>query len=285
MSTPPLTTRRPEILLAVLLSGCLVALSLQVRRPTGETLGERWLQSLLAPFVDTVAGVRTAAGGVSEWSSSRRALLAENARLRGTVERLEADLLRLRDSERDRDRLLALFGAHPSPPAGTLAARLVAVESAGAFRTALLDRGEGDGVAPDAVVVAAEGVLGRVVAVGSGTARVQLLSDRLAAAGVVLARQGRAAVARGDGKGGAAVHYVPAIEPVEPGDLIVTSGTDGIYPGDLRVGTVKTVTRGSESLFWEIQVAMAADPARTARVFVLPPVKKSDVRPGAPGRK
>jgi len=285
MSTPPLTSRRPEILLAILLSACLVALSLQVRRPTGETVGERWLQSLLAPFVDVVAGVRTVSGDVGEWSSSRRALFAENRRLRETAEALEAALLRLRDVERDRDRLLALLGTHATPPAGTVAARLVAVESAGPFRTALLDRGADDGVKPGAVVVAAEGLLGRVVAVGAGTARVQLLSDRLAAAGVLLARQGRAAVARGDGKGGATILYVPTIEAVETNDPIVTSGTDGLYPTDLPVGRVLSVTRKADSLFWDIQVAMAADPARTARVFVLPPVRTSDVPAGGTARR
>ncbi|HUM03769.1 MAG TPA: rod shape-determining protein MreC [Thermoanaerobaculia bacterium] len=285
MSTPPLTSRRPEILLAILLSACLVALSLQVRRPTGETVGERWLQSVLAPFVDVVAGVRTASGDVGEWSSSRRALLAENRQLRETAEALEATLLRLRDVERDRDRLLALLGTHATPPAGTVAARLVEVESAGPFRTALLDRGADDGVKLGAVVVAAEGLLGRVVAVGAGTARVQLLSDRVAAAGVLLARQGRAAVARGDGKGGATILYVPTIEAVETNDPIVTSGTDGLYPTDLPVGRVLSVTRKADSLFWDIQVAMAADPARTARVFVLPPLRTSDIPAGAAARR
>ncbi len=284
MANPPLTSRRPEILLAMLLAGCLVALSLQVRRPSGETVGERWLQSLVSPFVDAVAGVRAAAGGAAEWSSSRRALLDENRRLRETAESLEADLLRLRGVERDRDRLLAFFGAHKAPPAGTLPASLVAVESAGLFRSALLDRGESDGVVPGGVVVAADGLLGRVVAVGAGSARVQLLSDRVAAAGVLLVRQGRAAVARGDGRGGATILYVPMIEAVEPGDPVVTTGTDGLYPSDLPVGRVSSVTR-SGSLFWEIQVTMAADPAKSARVFVLPPVRPSDIPAAGPARR
>jgi rod shape-determining protein MreC len=284
MSPPPLTARRPEILLAILLSACLVGLSIQVRRPTGETAGERWLQSAVAPFVDAVIGVRSAATGVAEWSSSRSALLSENRRLKATTEALESELLRLHDIERDRDRLLALAAAYPKTPSGTLAARLVTVESAGPFRTALLDRGASDHVALGAVVVAAEGLLGRVVAVGASTARVQLLSDSAAAAGVLLARQGRAAVARGDGKHGASVLYVPTIETVELNDPIVTSGTDGIYPNDLTVGRVASVQRKSDSLFWDIQVAMAADPAKTARVFVLPPVKRSDIPAGTRGR-
>ncbi len=99
MPTPPLTTRRPEILLALLLTACLVALSLQVRRPSGETVGERWLQSALGPFVGSVAAVRDAALDVGRWSSSRGALLSENRRLAAKVEALDGELLRLHDVE------------------------------------------------------------------------------------------------------------------------------------------------------------------------------------------
>jgi rod shape-determining protein MreC len=285
MSTPPLATRRPEILLALLLSACLVALSLQVRRPGGETVGERWLQSVVSPFVQIVVSVRNGAGSVSVWAATRSGLLSENRRLRSHVESLEAELLRLHDAERDRDRLLALLGAFPSPPPGTLPARLVSVESAGPFRTALLDRGAEAGIRSGSAVVAADGLLGRVVAVGDHTARVQLLSDRAAAAGVVLAKQERAAVARGDGEGGVTVSYIPTIEAVEVNDLVVTSGTDGVYPNDLPVGRVASVARSTKTpLFWEIRVAPAAEPARTSLVFVLPPVQRSDIPAGTPAR-
>ena len=285
MSSPPLASRRPEILLGILLSACLVALSLQVRRPDGDTVGERWLQSALSPFVELVAAVRSGGTSVATWSATRGTLLSENRKLHSRVESLEAELLRLRGVEHDRDRLLALFGSYPTPPHGTLPARLVAVESAGPFRTALLDRGAADGVEPGSGVVAAEGLLGRVVAVGARTARVQLLSDRAAAAGVILVRQGRAAVARGDGRGGVTVYYVPTIEVVEKNDAIVTAGTDGVYPNDLAVGRVASVERSTATpLFWEIHVAPAADPMRTSLVFVLPPVRKSDVPAGTPAR-
>src|SRR5512143_1518160 len=126
MSSPPLASRRPEILLGILLSACLAALSLQVRRPDGDTVGERWLQSALSPFVEIVGAVRSGGASVATWSATRRTLLSENERLRSSVESLEAELLRLRGVEHDRDRLLALFGSYPAPPSGTLPARLVA---------------------------------------------------------------------------------------------------------------------------------------------------------------
>jgi len=275
MATSSFASRRPEILLATLLSVCLVVLSLQVRRPNGRTVGEGWLLSAVAPVVELVASTREAAGSVSERIATRGRLLAENDALRDEVQRLSAEVLRLRDSERDRVRLMELFGAYPYPPPGTHPARLIAADSAGPFRAALLDRGASDGIQVGGVVVAAEGLIGRVVALGTRTARVQLLGDSTAAVGVLLARSGRAAVAHGD-RGNVIVQWVPTIEPVGTGDLLVTSGTDGIYPAGLPVGRVLALSRGS-SLFWDIQLGLSADPGRGFLVFVLPPLRRVDV--------
>ncbi len=282
MAAPTLAERRPEIFLAVLLSLCLVTLSLQVRRPGGRTVGESWLLTAVSPFVDLVTSVRSGLQEVGTWAASRRALRVENRALTAEVEQLRGELLRLRDAEEDKGRLLELFGEQPSPPPGTIPARLIAVESSGPFRTALLDRGASDGLRLDGVVLARGGLLGRVIALGPRTARVQLLSDNTAAVGVLLRHGtsgGRAAVARGDGKESVSVEYVPTIEPVESNDAVVSSGTDGVYPGGLPVGRVASVRR-NKTLFWEIQVSAAADPHGESLVFVLPPVRKSDVTSG-----
>ena len=283
MAAPTLAERRPEIFLAVLLSLCLVALSLQVRRAGGRTVGESWLLTAVSPFVNLVTGVRSGLAEVGTWATSRRALRVENRVLTDEVERLRAELLRLRDAEKDKGCLLELFGAQPSPPPGTVPAHLIAVESSGPFHTALLDRGASDGLQLDGVVLVRGGLLGRVIALGRQTARMQLLSDNTAAVGVLLTRAGRGervAVAKGDGIGGVSVEYVPTIEPVEPSDVLVSSGTDGLYPGGLAVGRVASV-RHNKTLFWEIHVLAAADPHRESLVFVLPPVRKSDVTSGA----
>jgi rod shape-determining protein MreC len=279
VASPSLVARRPEVLLAVLLSLCLVGLSLQVRRPGGRTAGQTWLLAATSPFVEAVTSLRAGAADVGAWASSRRTLFAANRALSSEVERLEGELLRLRDAESDKKRLLELLAAQPSPPAGTAPARLIAIESSGPFRTGLLDRGSSDGVLVDGVVVAPGGLIGRVIAIGPRTARLQLLTDTTAAVGVLLSRGARAAVAKGDGKGGIAVEYVPTIEPVEKNDLVVSSGTDGVYPNGLPVGRVSAVTRKS-TLFWEIQLEPAADPQRETLVFVLPPVRRPDVQGG-----
>lgn len=273
MATARLSARRPEMVLAILLSGCLVLLSLQVRTRSGRPLGETWLLEAASPGIWLIAQVRTGASNVSDWFQTRTALVKEKRSLTRRVAELESELLRLRDADSDRTRLLELFGAHGTPPPGTHAARLIALETSG-LRSALLDRGSSDGLQPGGVVVSPAGLLGRVVSVSPGAARVQLLSDRTAAVGVLLPRSGRAAVAQGDGAGGVNVQYVPipAAPEVTADDVVVTSGTDGVYPKDLVVGRVAVVKRSSHSLSLEIPVTLSADPHRESVVFVLPPV-------------
>lgn len=282
MSVRPLAVRRPEILLALLLSGCLVLLSLQVRRPNGRTVGEMWLLSAMSPLVGAVAGVRGGAADFAQAASTRTMLLRENKRLKAQLSEAQAEVLRLRSAEEDTRRLMELFGMQPQPLPGTRPARLVAVESSSLFRSAMLDRGASDDLETGGVVVSPEGLIGRIVALGAHTSRVQLLSDRTAAVGVVLPRISRAAVAHGNARGGVTVLYVPTIEKVEKGDPVVTSGTDGVYPPDLAIGRISSVNRKS-SLFWDLEVSVSADPARASLVFVLPPVPKPDVTKG-PGR-
>jgi len=276
MSTSPLAARRPEIVLGILLTGCFVLSSLQVRTQRGKTAGEEMLLSATAPLVRLTAEIRGLATGAAERLSTRAALVSENTDLKRRLAEANAEMLRLRNAERDRARLLELFGPHPAPPAGTRAAHIVSLggETSGLFRTALLDEGETAGIRPDSVVVAPSGVLGRVVAVGRSTSRVQLLSDRTAAAGVILPRTGRVAVVKGDGESGVNVNYVQivAASEVAADDVIVTSGTDGIYPGNLKIGTISMVKRSSHSQYLELPVVLSADPGREQLVFVLPPV-------------
>jgi rod shape-determining protein MreC len=272
MPLAPFAGRRPVAILALLLSGCAVALSLQVRRPGGQTVAEGWILDVIGVGVRGVAGLRDAVRAMEERISGRERLLEGNEALRRRALELERELLLLRDAERERQRLLALYAAHPSAPSQSRVARMVSLVTAGPFHSALLDRGRAEGIEADGVVVGLRGLLGRIVGTGQTTARVQLLSDRVAAIGVLLPRTGRVAVARGNGTAGISVEYVPVSGDVLAGDLVVTSGTDGIYPRDLPVGTIEAVRRGGASLFLELPVRLAARPEAETTVFVFPRV-------------
>lgn len=127
----------------------------------------------------------------------------------------------------------------------TVSARVIAGDATPYFRTVTIDRGTADGVRRDSAVVSPDGVVGRVVGdPGPRAAKVQLLVDRTAAAGVLIERTRAAGVVRGDtDQALLRMEYVSTRDDVEPGDLVVTSGIDGIYPKGFPIGEVEDVRR------------------------------------------
>jgi rod shape-determining protein MreC len=123
-------------------------------------------------------------------------------------------------------------------------------------------------------VLSTTGVVGRVFAVGPYAARVQVLLDRDSGAGVMLERSRVAGVISGQVAGPGAgsedllLKYVPELADVVVGDLVVTSGTDRIYPKGLVVGRVRFVGKGS-GLFREIRVESSARFDRLEEVLVV----------------
>jgi rod shape-determining protein MreC len=141
-------------------------------------------------------------------------------------------------------------------------------------------------------VVTPGGIVGRVVATSPWTAQVMLITDEKAAAGAVVGQLGASNAlgsVRGVGQSGLVeMRYVSGLEKVDPGDYVVTTGQDAIYPPGLNVGEVVEVKHGSatqphvifikpsarlESLS-EVAVLQYHPPQRTAPDQVLPNVEK-----------
>ena len=113
--------------------------------------------------------------------------------------------------------------------------------------TVTIDRGKDDGIEPDMAVIAARGVVGRVInPVSAHAATVQLLIGHSAAVAVTFERS----KAGGMAVGGSIdppleAKFVPVLAEVQSGEHVMTSGQDGIYPPGLLVGTVERVSRAN----------------------------------------
>src|SRR2546430_903788 len=79
-------------------------------------------------------------------------------------------------------------------------------------------------------VIAPTGVVGRIVTLAPRAAKVQLLVDRNAGAGALVERSRAQGVVLGTGEELLRMDYVSGVADVQPGDTVVTSGIDGIYP-------------------------------------------------------
>jgi rod shape-determining protein MreC len=116
-------------------------------------------------------------------------------------------------------------------------------------------------------VISPAGVVGRVVLPSARAAKVQMLIDRNAAAGALIERTRAQGIVVGQGDS-LRMQYVPGTADVKPGDLVVTSGIDRIYPKGFVIGTVDVVDRGPGT-YHEISVRPAVDFSRLEEVLVV----------------
>jgi rod shape-determining protein MreC len=186
-----------------------------------------------------------------------RGVRAENETLRSRVAELEIRLQEQRDQALRADRLQGLLDLKPSVSVPTLAAEVIAGSPIPGILTVTIDKGTTDGVQENMAVIASNGVVGRIIGpVASHAARVQLLIDHNgpAAAGAVTerARAGGMVVGRDDDPP-LRMDLVSNLSDVVPGDVVVTSGADGIYPRGFVIGRVEASTRG-DSLYRTITV-------------------------------
>jgi len=157
----------------------------------------------------------------------------------------------------------------------TTAAEIIGAASTPDFRTVTIDKGSQEGLAVDMAVIAPAGIVGRVVIPSQRASKVQLLIDRNAAAGAIVARSRAQGVVVGTGETRLRMDYVSTSSDVVVGDTVVTSGVDGIYPKGLVIGRVDNIDKTSGA--WQIGIVPAVDFSSLEQVLVvLAPTSTSD---------
>jgi rod shape-determining protein MreC len=277
---------RELILVAFLLLVPLGVFLANAKNPADRSWLDRAVLTVTSPVERVLAWAVT--GVLEAWDGY---VALRRARERATGLSREVDALRM---ERDRllqeraeaERLRRLLGlAEAAPEADHLGARVIGVRLGPSGRQILtLDRGADQGVGRLMPVVVADGLLGRIHSVTGSTAEVLLLVDTYSSIAVRVERTRARANVRGTGKpGGARLEYALRTEDVIEGDLLVTSGTDGVFPRGLVVGRVTQLRRRPQGLFLEAAVIPAVDPTRVEEVLVLAGPKAADQAPAALG--
>ncbi|MFD0882609.1 rod shape-determining protein MreC [Variovorax dokdonensis] len=188
---------------------------------------------------------------LAERASRADALAEDNARLR--------ELLELRETTRSVTRAAAVLFDAADPYS----------------RKIVIDQGMQQGIVPGSPVMDADGVLGQVTSVQAFTSEVTLIVDRDQAIPVQIARTGARSVAFGDANahaGGLELRFMSADADLREGDILATSGVDGVYPAGLPVARVDRIERRAESPFARIHCVPLADVTGVRYVLVIKPV-------------
>jgi len=216
-----------------------------------------------------------------------RSVRTENEALRRRIADLQVELQQQRALAQRSAALEKLVGLRSQIGLPTTAARIMGSDPTQYFRTVTIDKGSADGLRPDMPVIAPTGVVGRIVSpLGARAATVQLLIDRNAGAGAVVERSQAAGVvvgAAGDQGDALRMEYVSTLADVKPGDLVVTSGIDGIFPKGFMLGTVESVEKGAGQ-YKAIRLRPAVDFRAVDEVLVVltPPAGTLERSEGAP---
>jgi rod shape-determining protein MreC len=224
-------------------------------------------RALLVP-VDMVVG------GSEYFRGQARALAAEDAARRLLVQQAEKALSADRLAAENKE-LRGLLGLQPALAVRSQAAQVM-YEAADPFsRKIYIDRGMAQGLVAGAPVITEAGVIGQVTRVYPLSAEVTLLTDRDAAIPLLNTRtQQRAAAFGGLAQGSAMeLRFVAAAADIKEGDLLHTSGVDGVYPAGLPVATIKTIERQAEGGFARITLAPVAAVDGVRHVLVLEPLR------------
>jgi rod shape-determining protein MreC len=182
-----------------------------------------------------------------------------------------AELNALRESRAENERLRAMLGYVEGTVEPEIAARVIGVNASPHFVSLRINRGDSDGVRVGMPVVTPDGVVGQVSRVVGGTSDVMLITDPTSMLGAVVQRTRVRATAAGSG-GGSALNLDNVLrgDDVVDDDLVITAGTDGLFPKGLVIGRVEKVSREPNAMFLNARIVPSVDLRRVEEVLLLP---------------
>lgn len=262
--------RNLTILVGVLFLQVL-GLAVQVKRsadPQNTRLIRIWVVDAITPFERVLVWAQSGSRNLWHDYFFLRGVRAENRELKQQIEQMRLEQVRLSEDAEQAHRLQELLAFKEQVIAKTVPAQVIGSSGSDLSRSIYIDKGSNDGVATDMAVITAGGVVGKVLRVYPSTSLVLMINDQTSGVGAMLEKTRLQGVLRGTPDGEVILERVMSDEQVAPGDVLLSSGGDQIFPKGLPVGTVTKVSPGHE-MFLKIEVKPAADLSRLEEVLVV----------------
>ncbi len=248
-----------------------LGLAIQVKRSSeneSSRLIRVWAVNAVTPFEKGIVWVQHGSSNLWHNYFYLRGVRQENRDLKQQIRQMEIDRVRLSEDANQARRLQALLDFKEQFIAKTVAAQVIGSSGSEQSRSVYIDKGANAGLKPDMAVITGDGVVGKILRVFQSTSQVLLVNDQTSGVGAILEKSRLQGILRGTPAGEIVLEKVMSDQPVQPGDKVLTSGGDQIFPKGLPVGTVTRISPGSE-LFLNIRVKPAADLNRLEEVLVI----------------
>ena len=238
-----------------------------------EDLGavDRGLLAMTGPVQGGLSSVIDAGRSVFTGYFALVGAAEENERLARELAAARAAVAELGELRLENDRLRRLNALRDRQSGEAVGATVIGRSTSARFRTVRIDQGTESGIEPGDAVLSVDGAVGQILRAGAGHADVLLLTDGLSAAGARIQDTRLRAVAAGDGGGTLQLGFVPRTDrgDVKEGDLVVTSGDDGVFPPGVPLGRIAAIDMPETGLFLEVEVAPAASLDRLEELLVV----------------
>jgi rod shape-determining protein MreC len=231
-----------------------IGLAIQVRRPVeagapdGEkvTLLRRWVVATVTPFERFFHGIgHNVRYGWSDYVDLRNTR-QQNRDLQNEIARLRLEQAQLAEDAMQGHRLQALLSFQQHYVASTVAAQVVGTSGTDQSRVLYIDKGSNSGLKVDQAVITPDGIVGKLREVFPSTSQVLLINDQTSGAGVLLSSTRIRAILRGSQGGRIVINNLTPDSRIKPGEQVLTSGGDQVYPRGLNVGTIESIAPDPE---------------------------------------
>jgi rod shape-determining protein MreC len=227
-----------------------------------------WAVDAITPLERVIVRAQNGANGLWRNYFFLRGVRAENRQLKEQIEQMRLEQVRLNEDAAQAHRLQSLLAFKEQVVMKTVPAQVIGSSGSDLSRSIYIDKGSNQGIAPDMPVITAGGIVGKVLRTYPSTSLVLMINDQSSGVGVLLEKSRLQGVLRGTPDGELILERVMSDEQVAPGETVLSSGGDQIFPKGFPVGTVSKVSPGKE-LFLNIKVHAAADLSRLEEVLVM----------------
>lgn len=221
-----------------------------------------------------VAAPFGALGNIAQNATASSETLSE---LKKRNEELTAQVAELSEAQETAERLEKLVGLKSTYSLESTAARIIGSTGDAWTDSVIIDKGSASGFEVGMPVCSSGGVIGRIIEVSANTSTVRLITDDQSGVSAMIQGSRAQGVLQGQADGTLRLEYVVSDAEVATGDIVITSGIGGTFPKGLPLGTVASIDRAPNAVYYTIVVRAASSAESNEEVLVITSVSEDQI--------
>lgn len=221
-----------------------------------------------------VAAPFGALGNIAQNATASSETLSE---LKKRNEELTAQVAELSEAQETAERLEKLVGLKSTYSLESTAARIIGSTGGAWTDSVIIDKGSASGFGVGMPVCSSGGVIGQIIEVSANTSTVRLITDDQSGVSAMIQGSRAQGVLQGQADGTLRLEYVVSDAEVATGDIVITSGIGGTFPKGLPLGTVASIDRAPNAVYYTIVVRAASSAESNEEVLVITSVSEDQI--------